>query len=95
MNSTVLGTINYFGLKKCIDVTKSENNLSIYELLEINVFLAYNFFYIALSFYAEFQVKRPIILEIHRPRYALVYNNIIENSILDNNYYKIFENDIL
>ena len=28
---------------------------------------------------------------MHRPRYALVYNNIIEDSIVDNSYYKILK----
>ena len=26
---------------------------------------------------------------MHRPRYALVYNNTIEDSIVDNSYYKV------
>ena len=33
--------------------------------------------------------KYSINLELHRPRYASVYNNIIEDSIVDNSYYKI------
>ena len=49
------------------------------------------FFYIALSSYDEFHIKRQINLQIHRPRYALVYNNIIEDSIVDNSYYKVLK----
>ena len=30
-------------------------------------------------------------LEMHRPKYALVYNNIIEDSIVDNSYNKILK----
>ena len=36
------------------------------------------FFYIALATQDEYQVKRPINLDLYRPRYALVYNNIIK-----------------
>ena len=49
------------------------------------------FFYIALSSYDKFHIKRPINLQIHRPRYALEYNNIIEDSIVDNRYYKVLD----
>ena len=38
-----------------------------------------------------FKCQRSINLELHRPRYALVYNNIIEDSIVDNSYYKILK----
>ena len=61
---------------------KIKNNLSIYEILSNNNFSTTNFFYIALSANDEYQIKRPINLELHRPRYALVYNNIIEGSYL-------------
>ena len=70
---------------------KIKNNLSIYEILSNNNFSTANFFYIALSANDEYQIKRPINLELHRPRYALVYNNIIEDSIVDNNYYKVLK----
>ena len=80
-----------FWTQKIIDVMKSKNNLSIYELLGNNGFPTEKCFYIALSSHDEFQFKRPINLEIHRPRYALVYNNIIEDSIVDNSYYKILK----
>ena len=70
---------------------KVQNNLSIYELLANNNFSTANFFYIALATQDEYQVKRPINLDLYRPRYALVYNNIIEDSIVDNNYYKILK----
>ena len=70
---------------------KIKNNLSIYEILSNNNFSTTNFFYIALSAHDEYQIKRPINLELHRPRYALVYNNIIEDSIVDNNYYKVLK----
>ncbi len=82
---------NVFWTKKFIDVMKTQNNLSIYELLATNNFLPKNYFYITLSSNDEYQIKRPVNLEIHRPRYALVYNNIIEDSIVDNNYYKILK----
>ena len=70
---------------------KTKNDLSIYELLGTNGFQTENFFYIALSSYDEFHIKRPINLQMHRPRYALVYNNIIEDSIVDNSYYKVLK----
>ena len=38
-----------------------------------------------------FQFPQSINLQLHRPRYALVYNNIIEDSIVDNSYYKILK----
>ena len=60
---------------------KIKNNLSIYEILSNNNFSTTIFFYIALSAHDEYQIKRPINLELHRPRYALVYNNIIEDSL--------------
>ena len=81
----------FFYTDKLIDVLKTQNNLSIYELLGKNSFPVENFFYIALSSYDEFHFQRSINLELHRPRYALVYNNIIEDSIVDNNYYKILK----
>ena len=59
--------------------------------LVIMVFQRKIFFYIAISSNDEYHVKRPLNLEIHRPRYALVYNNIIEDSIVDNSYYKILK----
>ena len=80
-----------FWTEKFIDVMKTKNNLSIYELLGTNGFQTEKFFYIALSSYDEFHIKRPINLQIHRPRYALVYNNIIEDSIVDNSYYKVLK----
>ena len=49
------------------------------------------FFYIALSSYDEFHIKRPINLQMQHPRYALVYNNIIEDSIVDDSYYKVLK----
>ena len=80
-----------FWTPKFIDVMKVQNNLSIYELLANNNFSTENFFYIALATQDEYQVKRPINLDLYHPRYALVYNNIIEDSIVDNNYYKILK----
>ena len=80
-----------FLTEKLIDVLKTKNNLSIYELLGKNSFPVENFFYIALSSNDVFKCQRSINLELHRPRYALVYNNIIEDSIVDNSYYKILK----
>ena len=80
-----------FWTEKFMEVMKTQNNLSIYELLAAKNFLTQNYFYIALSSNDEYQINRPVNLEIHRPRYALVYNNIIEDSIVDNNYYKILK----
>ena len=80
-----------FWTEKFIDVMKIKNNLSIYEILSNNNFSTTIFFYIALSANDEYQIKRPINLELHRPRYALVYNNIIEDSIVDNDYYKVLK----
>ena len=42
----------------------------------------------SLCSYDERHIKRPINLQMHYPWYALVYNNIIENSIVDDSYYK-------
>ena len=81
----------FFYTDKPIDVLKTQNNLSIYELLGKNSFPVESFFYIASSSYDECRFQRSITLELHRPRYALVYNNIIEDSIVDNNYYKILK----
>ena len=75
-----------FWTENFIDVMKTQNNHSIYELLGNNGFPTEHYFYIALSSYDEFHIKRPINLKMHRPRYALVYNNIIEDSIVDNSY---------
>ena len=80
-----------FWTEKFMNVMKTQNNLSIYELLGDQGFPTKNFFYIAISSNDEYHVKRPLNLEIHRPRYALVYNNIIEDSIVDNSYYKILK----
>ena len=80
-----------FWTENFIDVMKTQNNHSIYELLGNNGFPTEHYFYIALSSYDEFHIKRPINLKMHRPRYALVYNNIIEDSIVDNSYYKILK----
>ncbi len=80
-----------FWTEKFIDVMKIKNNLSIYEILSNTNFSTTIFFYIALSANDEYQIKRPINLELHRPRYALVYNNIIEDSIVDNDYYKVLK----
>ena len=80
-----------FWTEKFMNVMKTQNNLSIYELLGDHGFPTKNFFYIAISSNDEYHVKRPLNLEIHRPRYALVYNNIIEDSIVDNSYYKILK----
>ena len=74
-----------------MNVMKTQNNLSIYELLGDQGFPTKKIFYIAISSNDEYHVKRPLNLEIHRPRYALVYNNIIEDSIVDNSYYKILK----
>ena len=60
-----------------------------YESLGTNGVPTEKFCDIALSSYDEFHVMRLINLEMHRPRYALVYDNTIEDSIVDNNCYKI------
>ena len=70
---------------------KIQNDLSIYELLGSNDLPVEDFFYIALSSNDAFQFPQSINLQLHRPRYALVYNNIIEDSIVDNSYYKILK----
>ena len=80
-----------FWTEKFMNVMKTQNNLSIYELLGDQGFPTKKIFYIAISSNDEYHVKRPLNLEIHRPRYALVYNNIIEDSIVDNSYYKILK----
>ena len=80
-----------FLTEKLIKVMKTDNNLSVYELLGKNSFPVENFFYVALSSNDELNFNQSINLGLHRPRYALVYNNIIEDSIVDNNYYKILK----
>ena len=80
-----------FLTEKLIDVLKIQNDLSIYERLGSNDFPFENFFYIALSSNDMFQFSQSINLQLHRPRYALVYNNIIEDSIVDNSYYEILK----
>ena len=80
-----------FLTEKLIDVLKIQNDLSIYELLGSNDLPVEDFFYIALSSNDVFQFPQSINLQLHRPRYALVYNNIIEDSIVDNSYYKILK----
>ena len=77
--------------EKLVDVMKIQNDLSIYELLGNNDFPVEDFFYIGLSSNDVFQFQQSIDLQLHRPRYALVYNNIIEDSIVDNSYYKILK----
>ena len=76
---------------KIINILKTKNNLSVYELLGKNQFPVENFFYVALSSNDIFNCHQSINLELHRPRYALLYNNIIEDSIVDNSYYKILK----
>ena len=80
-----------FLTEKLVDVMKIQNDLSIYELLGNNDFPVEDFFYIGLSSNDVFQFQQSINLQLHRPRYALVYNNIIEDSIVDNSYYKILK----
>ena len=50
-----------------------------------------DFSYIGSTSHDVFQFQQSINLQLHRPRYALVYNNIIEDSIVDNSYYKILK----
>ena len=76
---------------KFVDVMKDENNLSIYEILDKNNFPSDGFFYVAISYNDQYYIKNEINLEMHYPRYAFVYNNIIEDSIFDNSYYKILK----
>ena len=47
--------------------------------------------YFALSYDDEYHIENKINLNMHRPNYALIYNNIIEDSIVDNSYYKILK----
>ena len=70
---------------------KTKNNLSIYELLGTKGLPTEKLFYIALSSYDQFHIKRPIDLQIHRPRYALVYRNIVEDYLVENSYYKVLK----
>ena len=76
---------------KFIDIVKKENNLSIYELLDKNNFPSKGFFYLAMSYNDQFNIKNELHLQMHHPRYAFIYNNIIEDSIVDNSYYKILK----
>ena len=80
-----------FLTEKLVDSMKIQKDLSIYELLGNNNFPVEDFFYIGLSSNDVFQFQQSTDLQLHRPRYALVYNNIIEDSIVDNSYYKILK----
>ena len=53
------------------------------------------YFHLVLSNDDEYHMKNKLNLEIHRPRYALIYNNIIKDSTVDNKYYKVLEQSIL
>ena len=60
-------------------------------LKKTNGFTTEKFFLNASSSCGEFHIKLPINLQMHHHRYALVYNNIIEDSIVDNSYYKVLK----
>ena len=70
---------------------KNKNNTLIYELLGQNNFPVKGYFYLALSHNDTYQILNEINLKIHRPRYALLYNNIIVNSIVNDGYFKILK----
>ena len=76
---------------KFIEIMKNQNNISMYELLDDNNYSPEGYFYLALSYEDEYHIENEINLNIHRPNYALIYNNIIEDSIVDNSYYKILK----
>ena len=90
-----LGFYKTFLTEKLVDVMKIQNDFSIYELLGNNDFPVEDFFYIGLSSNDVFQFQQSINLQLHRPKYSLVYINTIENSIVDDNYYKILKHSIL
>ena len=76
---------------KFVDVMKHQNNLSAYEFLNKNDYPVEGYFYLAMSHNDEYYIGNEINLELHRPKYALIYNNIIEDSIVNNSYYKILK----
>lgn len=80
-----------FCTPKFIDVMKKENDLSIYELLNDNNFPVEGYFYLAMSHNDTYQIENQVNLGIHHPRYALLYNNVIKDSIVDNGYYKVLK----
>ena len=74
-----------------IKVMNDQNNMSAYSLLHENNYPTDGYFYLAMSYYDTYQIRKELNLELHRPKYALIYNNIIEESIVDNSYYKILK----
>ena len=82
---------NLLWTSKFIEVMKRQNNLSAYEILNELDCPTEGYFYLALSYNDEYQCANEINLNLHRPKYALIYNNIIQESIVDNSYYKILK----
>ena len=76
---------------KFIEVYKTFLHSSAYETLSNNNYPPDGYFYLALSYDDEYHIENEINLNMHRPNYALIYNNIIEDSIVDNSYYKILK----
>ena len=76
---------------KFIEVYKRFLHASAYETLNNNNYSPDGYFYLALSYDDEYLIENEINLNMHRPNYALIYNNIIEDSIVDNSYYKILK----
>ena len=74
-----------------VKVMSDENNISAYENLYKNNYPVDGYFYLGMSYNDEYKFERPINLKLHRPNYALIYNNIIAESIVDNSYYKILK----
>ena len=82
---------NLFMTNKFIEVYKTFLHSSAYETLSNNNYPPDGYFYLALSYDDEYHIENEINLNMHRPNYALIYNNIIEDSIVDNSYYKILK----
>ena len=74
---------------KFIEVYKTFLHSSAYETFNNNYYCPDGYIYLALSYDDEYHIESEINLNMHRPNYALIYNNIIEGSIVDNSYYKM------
>ena len=77
-----------------LDTMNDVHNKSIYEYLNEHNYPVDGYFYIGISRNDKYVFKRPINTTFHRPNYGLLYNNIIAESMLNNNYYKILKSSV-
>lgn len=71
-----------------LDTMNDVHIKSIYEYLNEHNYPVDGYFYIGISRNDNYVFKIPINTTFHRPNYGLLYNNIIAESMLNNNYYK-------